>query len=73
MNTCWRKKKSFPPTAWNVTTLDDESLQPEHQSLFEFGKLLACEKKLEALGYNFKQYPKVENEKERVTPLFHRQ
>ena len=38
--------------------------------MFEFGKLLACEKKLETLGYNFNQYPKVENEKERIHPLF---
>ena len=64
------KKEELSADGVDVTTLDDESLQPEHQSLFEFGKLLACEKKLEALGYNFKQYPKVENEKERVTPLF---
>ena len=47
------KKEELAADGVDVTTLDDESLQPEHQSLFEFGKLLACEKKLEALGYNF--------------------
>ena len=64
------KKEELAADGVDVTTIDDDSLQPEHQSLFEFGKLLACEKKLEALGYNFNQYPKVENEKERVHPLF---
>ncbi len=64
------KKEELAADGVDITTLDDESLQPEHQSLFEFGKLLACEKKLETLGYNFAQYPKVENEKERIHPLF---
>ena len=64
------KKEELAADGVDITTLDDESLQPEHQSLFEFGKLLACEKKLETLGYNFNQYPKVENEKERIHPLF---
>lgn len=64
------KKDELTADGVDVTTIDDESLQPEHQSLFEFGKLLACEKKLEAFGYSFAQYPRVENEKERVHPLF---
>ena len=64
------KKEELAADGVDVTTIDEDGLQPEHQSLFEFGKLLACEKKLEALGYNFNQYPKVENEKERVHPLF---
>ena len=64
------KKEELTADGVDVTAIDDDSLQPEHQSLFEFGKLLACEKKLEAFGYNFTQYPKVENEKERVHPLF---
>ena len=64
------KKEELMADGVDVATLEDESLQPEHQSLFEFGKLLACEKKLEGFGYNFAQYPKIENEKERVNPLF---
>lgn len=64
------KKEELSADGVDVSTLEDASLQPEHQSLFEFGKLLACEKKLEAMGYSFAQYPKVENEKERIHPLF---
>ena len=64
------KKEELAADGVDITTIDEDGLQPEHQSLFEFGKLLACEKKLEALGYTFAQYPKVENEKERVKPLF---
>ena len=64
------KKEELAADGVDITAIEDESLQPEHQSLFEFGKLLACEKKLQTLGYNFDQYPRVENEKERVHPLF---
>ncbi|MBQ7908669.1 MAG: DNA topoisomerase (ATP-hydrolyzing) subunit B [Elusimicrobiaceae bacterium] len=64
------KKEELMADGVDVQTIDDTGLQPEHQSLFEFGKLLACEKKLEAFGFSFAQYPKIENEKERVTPLF---
>lgn len=64
------KKEELAADGVDTTTLDDDTLQPEHQSLFEFGKLLACEKKLETLGFAFAQYPKVENEKERIHPLF---
>ena len=64
------KKEELMADGVDVQTIDDDSLQPEHQSLFEFGKLLACEKKLETFGYSFAQYPKIENEKERITPLF---
>ena len=64
------KKEELMADGVDVQTIDDEGLQPEHQSLFEFGKLLACEKKLETFGYSFAQYPKIENEKERITPLF---
>ncbi|MBR5609575.1 MAG: DNA topoisomerase (ATP-hydrolyzing) subunit B [Elusimicrobiaceae bacterium] len=64
------KKEEMMADGVDVQTIDDEGLQPEHQSLFEFGKLLACEKKLESFGYSFSQYPRIENEKERITPLF---
>ena len=64
------KKEEMMADGVDVQTIDDEGLQPEHQSLFEFGKLLACEKKLESFGYSFAQYPRIENEKERITPLF---
>ena len=64
------KKEEMMADGVDIQTIDDEGLQPEHQSLFEFGKLLACEKKLESFGYSFAQYPRIENEKERITPLF---
>ena len=64
------KKEELTADGVDVATLSEESLQPEHQSLFEFGKLLSCEKKLETYGYTFAQYPKIENEKERIHPLF---
>ncbi len=64
------KKEELMADGVDVQTIDDDSLQPEHQSLFEFGKLLACEKKLETFGYSFAQYPRIDNEKERITPLF---
>ncbi|MBR2865519.1 MAG: DNA topoisomerase (ATP-hydrolyzing) subunit B [Elusimicrobiaceae bacterium] len=64
------KKEELIADGVDAESIDDNSLQPEHQSLFEFGKLLACQKKLETFGYTFAQYPKIENEKERITPLF---
>ncbi len=64
------KKEEMMADGVDIQTIDDEGLQPEHQSLFEFGKLLASEKKLESFGYSFAQYPRIENEKERITPLF---
>ena len=54
----------------DVSAVSNDSLVPEHQSLFEFGKLLADEKKMEAFGFTFAQYPVITNEKERVNPLF---
>jgi len=64
------KREELAADGVDVATLTDEALVPEHQSLFEFGKLLACEKKLEAYHFTFAQYPMIESEKDRVTPLF---
>ncbi|MCQ2410584.1 MAG: toprim domain-containing protein, partial [Elusimicrobiaceae bacterium] len=64
------KREELAADGVDVATLTDESLVPEHQSLFEFGKLLACEKKLETYSFKFAQYPLIESEKDRVNPLF---
>ncbi len=64
------KREELMADGVDAETVADATLAPEHQSLFEFGKLLAAEKKLEAFGFNFGQYPLIENEKERVNPLF---
>lgn len=64
------KKEELAADGVDVTDISHDSLIPAHQSLFEFGKLLAAEKKLEAFGYTFAQYPVIENEKDRVNPLF---
>ena len=64
------KREELAADGVDVATMTDEALVPEHQSLFEFGKLLACEKKLQAYHFTFAQYPVIESEKDRVTPLF---
>ena len=64
------KREELAADGVDVATISNENLVPEHQSLFEFGKLLACEKKLEAFQFTFAQYPLVESEKDRVNPLF---
>ena len=64
------KREELMADGVDADTVADTTLAPEHQSLFEFGKLLAAEKKLETFGFNFGQYPLIENEKERVNPLF---
>ena len=64
------KREELIADGVDAETVADTTLAPEHQSLFEFGKLLAAEKKLETFGFNFGQYPLITNEKERVNPLF---
>ena len=64
------KREELMADGVDADTVADTTLAPEHQSLFEFGKLLAAEKKLETFGFNFGQYPLITNEKERVNPLF---
>jgi len=64
------KREELMADGVDAETVADTTLAPEHQSLFEFGKLLAAEKKLETFGFNFSQYPLITNEKERVNPLF---
>lgn len=64
------KREELAADGVDVTTVSNENLVPEHQSLFEFGKLLADEKKLEAFHFTFAQYPTIESEKDRVNPLF---
>ena len=64
------KREELLADGVDAETVADTTLAPEHQSLFEFGKLLAAEKKLETFGFNFDQYPLITNEKERINPLF---
>ena len=64
------KKEELAADGVDVNIISADSLVPEHQSLFEFGKLLANVKKTEGFGFTFAQYPVIENEKERVNPLF---
>ena len=64
------KREELAADGVDAEAIADSALVPEHQSLFEFGKLLAAEKKLETFGFNFEQYPLITNEKERVNPLF---
>ena len=64
------KREELAADGVDAEAIADSALVPEHQSLFEFGKLLAAEKKMEAFGFNFGQYPLITNEKERVNPLF---
>ena len=64
------KREELAADGVDVETISEDSLKPEHQSLFEFGKLLAGEQKMETFGFTFAQYPLIENEKERVNPLF---
>ena len=64
------KREELIADGVDAEAVADSTLVPEHQSLFEFGKLLAAETKLKAFGFGFAQYPLIENEKERVTPLF---
>ena len=64
------KREELIADGVDAESVADSTLVPEHQSLFEFGKLLAAEKKMEAFGFTFAQYPLIENDKERVNPLF---
>ena len=64
------KREELTADGVDAEAIADSALVPEHQSLFEFGKLLAAEKKLEVFGFNFDQYPLITNEKERVNPFF---
>ncbi|MBO5911241.1 MAG: DNA topoisomerase (ATP-hydrolyzing) subunit B [Elusimicrobiaceae bacterium] len=64
------KREELAADGVDAEAIADSALVPEHQSLFEFGKLLAAEKKMEVFGFNFGQYPLITNEKERVNPLF---
>ncbi len=64
------KREELAADGVDVDLVSNDSLVPEHQSLFEFGKLLADEKKLETFGFSFAQYPLIESEKDRVNPLF---
>ena len=64
------KRDELAADGVDIATVSNDSLVPEHQSLFEFGKLLADEKKMEVFGFTFAQYPVIENEKERINPLF---
>ena len=64
------KREELAADGVDVDIISNDSLIPEHQSLFEFGKLLADENKIHPYGFTFAQYPVIENEKERINPLF---
>ncbi len=64
------KREELLADGIDADTVANENFVPEHQSLFEFGKLLADGKKLETFGFTFANYPLIENEKEKVNPLF---
>ena len=64
------KREELAADGVDIATVNTDSLVPEHQSLFEFGKLLASEKKMEVFGFTIAQYPVIENEKERINHLF---
>ena len=64
------KREEMLADGVDADTVANETFVPEHQSLFEFGKLLADGKKLEGFGFTFANYPLIENEKEKVNPLF---
>lgn len=64
------KREELIAEGVDADTVANENFVPEHQSLFEFGKLLADEKKLENFHFTFAQYPLIENDKEKVNPLF---
>ncbi len=64
------KREELIADGVDAQAVADTTLVPEHQSLFEFGKLLAAENKLKAVGFDFAQYPLITNDKERVNPLF---
>jgi len=59
-------KASARPEA--ETELDEENLSPEHQSLWEFGKLNSVAAKLKTLGYKLENY--ISEVHEKTTPLF---
>jgi DNA gyrase subunit B len=52
------------------TEIDNDSLIPDHQSLREFGKLLAAENKIKEAGFTLLNYPAIEDEKKKTKPLF---
>ncbi|MBP5403730.1 MAG: DNA topoisomerase (ATP-hydrolyzing) subunit B [Elusimicrobiaceae bacterium] len=64
------KREELIADGVDAEAVSETTLVPEHQSLFEFGKLLAAENKLKTFGFDFAQYPLITNEKERVNPLF---
>ncbi|MGB2578377.1 DNA gyrase subunit B [Elusimicrobium simillimum] len=64
------RKELLSAEGTDISILNDEDLAPEHQSLFEFGKLLANENKLKALGYSLEKYAEIENEADKKDPLF---
>ena len=64
------KREELIADGVDAQAVADTTLVPEHQSLFEFGKLLAAENKLKTVGFDFAQYPLITNDKERVNPLF---
>ncbi|WP_428897189.1 DNA gyrase subunit B [Parelusimicrobium proximum] len=64
------KKEELAAEGADVALIADETLAPEHQSLFEFGKLLSLNNKLKDAGYSLDVYPEIADEKLRVKPLF---
>jgi DNA gyrase subunit B len=64
------KREELLEAGTTETEIDNDSLVPDHQSLKEFGKLLAAENKIATFGFNLSNYPLIEDEKKRVSPIF---
>ncbi len=64
------RKESLIAEGKEAETIDEDTLKPEHQSLFEFGKLLALDNKLKAFSFSMAQFAHIEDEKLRITPMF---
>lgn len=64
------KKELLAADGTDVSMMTDDAFQPEYQSLFELGKLLALENKLKEFGFTFEQYEHISDEDKRVNPLF---
>ena len=64
------RKEILSSEGADISILNDEDLAPEHQSLFEFGKLLAAQNKLKEFGYDLTKYAEIEQEADKKIPLF---
>ncbi len=70
MQTVNERREELLAAGTPETDIDDDSLMPDHQSLKEFGKLLAAENKVKVYGFDITNFPHIEEDKNRVKPLF---